>query len=214
MNPAPDEDTLLTLIETNDHLSIAMSKHQRALLQARRNLSNSSPAAASSQADQVNYPAPAGPPPGILATGSTQDHAYPAPSPPPQRAQDHFYNPPPNMPPQRAQPTPQQQRERYDDVAENPFADEAHQPAPLKQSYGLFQRPNQAGPPLGGDQYLPYTEALQTRPQNQTATFHSTPGYTYRQEPAANNLTMHGATPPPGQQDRNDAQQRMGNMRV
>lgn len=30
-DPAPDEDTLLTLIETNDQLSVAMSKHQRAL---------------------------------------------------------------------------------------------------------------------------------------------------------------------------------------
>lgn len=35
-NPAPDEDTLLTLIETNDLLATAISKHQRALLQARR----------------------------------------------------------------------------------------------------------------------------------------------------------------------------------
>ena len=35
-NPAPDDATLLTLIETNEELSQAMSKHQRALLQARR----------------------------------------------------------------------------------------------------------------------------------------------------------------------------------
>lgn len=35
-NPAPDPDTMLTLIETNDQLNIAMSKHQRAVLQARR----------------------------------------------------------------------------------------------------------------------------------------------------------------------------------
>ena len=35
-NPAPDEDTLLTLIETNDQLATAMSRHQHALLQARR----------------------------------------------------------------------------------------------------------------------------------------------------------------------------------
>jgi GAT domain len=42
-NPAPDEDTLLTLIETNDQLSVAMSKHQRALLQARRAMPTSPP---------------------------------------------------------------------------------------------------------------------------------------------------------------------------
>ncbi|MCJ1234661.1 hypothetical protein MMC14_002622 [Varicellaria rhodocarpa] len=35
-NPAPDDDTLLTLIETNDLLASALSKNQRAMLQARR----------------------------------------------------------------------------------------------------------------------------------------------------------------------------------
>lgn len=35
-NPAPDEDTMLTLIETSEQLNIAMSKHQRGLLQARK----------------------------------------------------------------------------------------------------------------------------------------------------------------------------------
>lgn len=35
-SPAPDEDTLLTLIETNDQLSVALSRHQRAMLQARK----------------------------------------------------------------------------------------------------------------------------------------------------------------------------------
>lgn len=42
-NPAPDEDTLLTLIETNDGIAAALSKHQRALLNARKALSGSSP---------------------------------------------------------------------------------------------------------------------------------------------------------------------------
>ena len=35
-NPSPDEDTMLTLIETNDQLNVAMSKHQRSMLQARK----------------------------------------------------------------------------------------------------------------------------------------------------------------------------------
>jgi hypothetical protein len=39
-NPAPDDDTLLTLIETNDQLSLAISKHQRAILQARKALNS------------------------------------------------------------------------------------------------------------------------------------------------------------------------------
>ncbi|PGH35424.1 hypothetical protein GX50_01762 [[Emmonsia] crescens] len=37
-NPAPDEDTMLTLIETNDRLSVAFSKYQRAAVIARRNM--------------------------------------------------------------------------------------------------------------------------------------------------------------------------------
>ncbi|KAF1995304.1 hypothetical protein P154DRAFT_548568 [Amniculicola lignicola CBS 123094] len=35
-SPPPDDDTMLTLIETNEQLSLAASKHQRAVLQARR----------------------------------------------------------------------------------------------------------------------------------------------------------------------------------
>lgn len=42
-NPAPDPDTMLTLIETNDHLNIAMSKHQRAVLQARKSAGLATP---------------------------------------------------------------------------------------------------------------------------------------------------------------------------
>lgn len=37
-NPPPDEDTLLTLIETCEQLNLASSKHQRALLAARRDV--------------------------------------------------------------------------------------------------------------------------------------------------------------------------------
>lgn len=35
-NPAPDHDTMQTLIETNEQLSLALSRHQRAVLAARR----------------------------------------------------------------------------------------------------------------------------------------------------------------------------------
>ncbi|KAL5045413.1 hypothetical protein BDW71DRAFT_87062 [Aspergillus fruticulosus] len=44
-NPTPDEDTLLTLIETNDELSVALSKHQRAILHARKALGQQTPPA-------------------------------------------------------------------------------------------------------------------------------------------------------------------------
>ncbi|RMZ86592.1 hypothetical protein DV736_g6180, partial [Chaetothyriales sp. CBS 134916] len=42
-NPTPDADTMLTLIETNDQLHVAMSKHQRSVLQARNAASIGTP---------------------------------------------------------------------------------------------------------------------------------------------------------------------------
>ncbi len=213
-SPAPDEDTLLYLIETNDQLSVAMSRHQRALLQARRTLSNSPEATAPQQAAQVNYQAPAGPPPGAMGAVNAQDHLYPLPPrSPPQRAENHVYAPPANPPPQRAQP-PQEQQEweqtsKYD-RPENPFADEA---AP-QRPYGLFHRPDQAAPPSGLHQNPSQPEPLQPRAQNQMPSFQSTPTYAYRQDSAANTLTTQGASPPPGQQDTRDVQQRMGNTRA
>lgn len=42
-NPAPDENTMLTLIETSDQLNISMSKHQRAMLQARKSAGLTTP---------------------------------------------------------------------------------------------------------------------------------------------------------------------------
>ncbi|KAK6000008.1 hypothetical protein QM012_003996 [Aureobasidium pullulans] len=50
-SPPPDDDTLQTLIETNEQLSLAISRHQRAVLQGRRILGQSpSPALASTNA--------------------------------------------------------------------------------------------------------------------------------------------------------------------
>ncbi|KAG8528800.1 uncharacterized protein KY384_006488 [Bacidia gigantensis] len=76
-SPAPDEDTLLTLIETNDQLATAMSRHQRAVLQARR-LTSLSPQQTPQQT-QGPYEAPGNPPNGT----------YPAPAGPPPTKQQH-----------------------------------------------------------------------------------------------------------------------------
>ncbi|KAK2762176.1 hypothetical protein FQN54_001185 [Arachnomyces sp. PD_36] len=51
-DPAPDADTMLTLIETSDQLSVSMSKHHRAILSARKT-------AASAAASATASPAPA-----------------------------------------------------------------------------------------------------------------------------------------------------------
>lgn len=42
-NPAPDEETLLTLIETNDEISVALSHQQRAMLKARKACGSATP---------------------------------------------------------------------------------------------------------------------------------------------------------------------------
>ncbi|KAF4963934.1 hypothetical protein F66182_18098, partial [Fusarium sp. NRRL 66182] len=42
-SPPPDENTMLTLIETNEQLSVALSKYQRTVLNARKALGTSTP---------------------------------------------------------------------------------------------------------------------------------------------------------------------------
>lgn len=53
-NPAPDEDTLLTLIEVNDEISVAISQQQRAMLKARKARGSTTP-----NSSNVNSPSPA-----------------------------------------------------------------------------------------------------------------------------------------------------------
>lgn len=75
-NPAPDEDTLLTLIETNDQLAMANSKHQRALLQARR-------ATGVSPSSTGPYEAPSAP---VASSSETKNGLFtPPPGPPPRK---------------------------------------------------------------------------------------------------------------------------------
>lgn len=65
-NPGPDNDTMLTLIETNDQLSQAMSTHQRAILQARKTLglsASTTPSGTPSNGDTNPFAPPPGPPP-------------------------------------------------------------------------------------------------------------------------------------------------------
>ncbi|EAW22418.1 VHS and GAT domain-containing protein [Aspergillus fischeri NRRL 181] len=66
-NPAPDENTLQTLIETNDELSVALSKYQHAFLSARKATGNSgsqSPVPSNGATEtETNRPLPALPVP-------------------------------------------------------------------------------------------------------------------------------------------------------
>lgn len=97
-NPPPDEDTLLTLIETNDQLSTSISRHQRALLQARRMTGPNNVA--------VTPSAPAG---GLFEAPDSQPRSVPI---------TNSFSPPPEPPPSRRnQPYPQDPfSDRYESV--------------------------------------------------------------------------------------------------
>ena len=82
-NPPPDEDTMLTLIETNDQLNVAMSKHQRALLQARKAAGLASPTPPSGQGQEANnYMQASGPMTPHVAGQNVYGNVYGQPSPP------------------------------------------------------------------------------------------------------------------------------------
>lgn len=85
-NPAPDEDTTLTLIETNEELSVALSKHQRAILNARKTLSRSNsqtPADSDEAAEELSSSRPVPALPVSQSNGQLQSSSSSAvPSPP------------------------------------------------------------------------------------------------------------------------------------
>ncbi|QSZ34659.1 hypothetical protein DSL72_007513 [Monilinia vaccinii-corymbosi] len=85
-NPAPDNDTMETLIETNEQLSKAMSQHQRSVLNARKLMGygNGETATPPSGTDSGFTP-PQGPPPNQVSrpveSSETSRSARPIPSP-------------------------------------------------------------------------------------------------------------------------------------
>ena len=195
-NPSPDDDTMLTLIETNEQLSLAASKHQRALLQARRLIgaSPSPPAQTPPTLPPVSN-APFGVPANSYEQPALpQRKDVPAPSPIDSLPRDP-YDPLPNAAPYGApkaqapavqstngslpaslQTAPSRQGTAPQLQEENPFADHytsTYTPPtnPRSDGYG--------GPP---DSYHPG--------------YQSTPSYMQRQASSANNLTMHGAAIP------------------
>lgn len=78
-NPSPDEDTLLTLIETNEEISVAISGQQRAVLNARK-LKSSSPQSGSG--DQITPVASPGSGSSAVASGANIPAAPAAPAAP------------------------------------------------------------------------------------------------------------------------------------
>ena len=121
-NPAPDEDTLITLIETKEKLALELSRHQRTMLQARK-------AAGSSPRSTPDVAPPPGPPPGLL-NGSSGHVASPKPTPP-----AGLFSSPNKASKQReiAENLAQAQEPQAQD---NPFSDQHATPA-VPQDYGM-----------------------------------------------------------------------------
>ncbi|XP_044716371.1 GAT domain-containing protein [Hirsutella rhossiliensis] len=121
-NPAPDNDTMESLIDTNEQLQTALNQHQRAVLSARKQLG---PSASPSEEDAPPVPrgsdrardqqtvvpmasgAAGG---GFFASGGNG-----------KGKQAEVYNPPDGAPPKP--PRPGQGRARDGDTAANPFED-------------------------------------------------------------------------------------------
>lgn len=196
-NPGPDDDTMLTLIETNEQLSLAASKHQRAILQARRAI-GASPSPPAQQAPSLPAPppvgnAPSGVPPTSYEPSLPQRNDVPSPM---DSVPRDPYDPLPNVAPYGAPPTqapavqshnesgvpatlqaaPNRQTSAPQQQEENPFADH------YTSTYTPPTNPRSNGYGGSQDSYHPG--------------YQSTPSYIHRQESSANNLTMHGAAIP------------------
>lgn len=132
-SPPPDEDTLLTLIETNDQLSTALSRHQRALLQAVRVIG----------ANSISPTPPGGggggslfeaPPPNSVSPLSSRTPPFSSP-----------YAPPPGPPPGRQQ----QSQNPFDDYNMTELQERSQQQAPPPlhpYDYGLPPATTRANP--------------------------------------------------------------------
>ncbi|PQE31467.1 GAT domain-containing protein [Rutstroemia sp. NJR-2017a WRK4] len=180
-NPAPDNDTMETLIETNEQLSNAMNQHQRAVLQARKILGlgykDRNSATSPSRTDSGFAAPPPGPPPGRTDSG----FAAPPPGPPPNQTakpqQPARRSAPPIPPPGDIAPI-----DDDEDDSPNPFSDpKTTTRSPPFLSDAPSNAPDQFNDTLGVEPYHPG--------------FRESKSYVGRQDSAVGNVTMHAAVP-------------------
>jgi hypothetical protein len=175
-NPAPDDDTMLTLIDTNDQLALAMSKHQRGILQARKALGLNTENGMSSGNHSPNldagYTAPPRPPPSF--TKYSMPPKKPTPPPAKPSTEDD------NIKPERSSTSP------------NPYATEKPED-PFKDPAGTTMQnapfPTDQQPPT--DQFF---DRLGVEPYHPG--FNPTQSYMGRQDSAVGKVAMHAAGPP------------------
>ncbi|GAB7348840.1 hypothetical protein MBLNU459_g7549t1 [Dothideomycetes sp. NU459] len=179
-SPAPDDDTLQTLIEVNEQLSLALSRHQRAILSARRAMGSSvspNPAADRASAQQPNSAFPPPPPERAFNAAASTGSISPI-----DGYHDDSFSAPPGPPPSmnarlQAQDRLEPQRD--------PFADPGDQPA-----YVHPMEPANYGPTMP-----PRNDPAQQQRPGPNGAYYTgaTPSYIGRQSSAVNGLTMHGA---------------------
>jgi len=181
-NPGPDNDTMLTLIETNDQLTMAMSQHQRAALKARKLLGLSAATTPNASTPSNGASTPYAPPPG----------------PPPQNLNQLGQTVPTrkNMSPQPAQPSNSSEVSAMSSEAENPFSDPPPPGASTTKTHN---------PPFPEDRKKPAAvqeERLGIEPYHPG--FNATPSYVNRQNSAIDGVKMSSAIPERGRQNYED----------
>ncbi|KAL8897366.1 MAG: hypothetical protein Q9192_002605 [Flavoplaca navasiana] len=144
-DPPPDENTLLTLIETNDGISTALSRYQRAMLQARR-LTTASPSPGPGGLQRngtLHQEMPVNGPPPTAANGPynppsappTTNGSFSAPSGPPPQQQQAYQSQQLYPPTQSTYPQPRSRPDPEDNPFDDPRPEQAPSQAPT--DYGL-----------------------------------------------------------------------------
>ncbi|KAI9709101.1 MAG: hypothetical protein M1820_003547 [Bogoriella megaspora] len=191
-NPPPDHDTLQTLIETNEQLSLATSKHQRAVLSARRAApSTTTPTNQTPYAPPTNNGVsnPSRPP--IDTEPDATDVSYAAPDRRPTDPNLTNFNAPSGPPPSL-----QARLQQRDALATNSTSAAPSIPASELPSSSLDPFSDDHAPPhpLEPMNYGPSNVAAPPpQPPRPAAAAYERPSYNERQDRAANGLTMHGA---------------------
>lgn len=198
-NPAPDEDTLQTLIETSEQLSLAASKHQRAVLQARRLVGPTSPPVAPAGGNVPIIQPPALPirtqSNGLPQTSRQQSSPQPPPAMP-----STTYLPPSGPPPGHA-------RTPTDDGEDTLYNAPPVPPTSMQQSLQRRAVPRQAPTSLGYDDSSPSKPslppmALNTEPIEMPSSHRTPPSQQRDEDPfsdehaSAPRVEAHGALDP------------------
>lgn len=187
--PPPDDDTLQTLIETNEQLSLAISRHQRAVLQARRILGQSpSPALGSNNAAFAPPPQhQSAPQQQSLQQPSLLDSTNPHNTYSPVSPVDNTFSAPPGPPPGH--------RSAAALTPNDPFADPVESTHNHDLDYTNHpQEPRNYGPSLETNSRPAYGAVTES--------------YMGRQYSAANGLTMHGGVDTSTAEDVSPVEQR------